>query len=110
MPTRLADVRRYALSLPEAAESPQHQMSSSRVRGEILATLPPGGLALHLFVDETRREAAIAAEPVAFEKLWWRHKVAGLRVVLAQAPRPAVKALLLSAWRHKAPAKLTDPP
>ena len=81
MPTRLADARRHALSLPEATEAPCRHMSSYRVRGKDFATVPLEGTHLQLFV----------AEP-------------------ARLPPAAVKALLQVAWRHKAPASIRTPP
>ena len=108
MPTRLADARRHALSLPEASESPHHHMSSFRVRGKIFATVPPEGSFLHLFVDEAARDAAVAAEPEAFEPLLWGGKVVGVRAVLALARPAAVKALLQAGWLHRAPASIKD--
>ena len=35
---KLADVRKFALALPEVAEAPHHHYGSFRVRGKILAT------------------------------------------------------------------------
>jgi hypothetical protein len=103
---KLAQARRFALSLPEAAEEPHHDLSSFRVRGKIFATVPPDGAHLHIFVDEQRRESVVAMEPDAFEKLWWGSKVVGVRVVLAKAGSAAVSGLLYSAWCRKAPKRL----
>lgn len=94
--------RRFALSLPESAEAPHHELSSFRVRGKIFATVPSHGKHLHVFVDEQQREPLVAAEPAIFEKLWWGAKVVGVRVVLAKADPTAVAALLYSAWCRKA--------
>jgi hypothetical protein len=57
-------------------------------------------------VEEQQREAAIAVEPVAVEKLWWGSKVRGVRVLLAEARSELVTELLYSAWCHKAPPAL----
>lgn len=48
----LAQVRRLALALPEAAEAPHFDYASFRVRKKIFATAPPDGMHLHVFVDE----------------------------------------------------------
>lgn len=103
---KLERARRFALSLPEAVEEPHHEFSSFRVRGKIFATVPPDGVHLHIFVDEQRRESVVAADPVAFEKLWWGSKVVGVRVILAKATTGIVSALLYSAWCRKAPKRL----
>jgi hypothetical protein len=102
----LQQARRFALSLPETTEEPHHELSSFRVRGKIFATVPPDGLRLHIFVEEERREAAIAMEPAAIEKLWWGSKVTGVRVLLGQATPELVSSLLYSAWCRKAPLPL----
>ena len=103
---KLEQARRFALSLPEAAEEPHHELSSFRVRGKIFATYPPDGKHLHIFVDEYLRDPVVAAEPAAFEKLRWGSKVVGVRVVLAKARPTVVFELLYSAWCRKAPKGL----
>ena len=103
---KIEQARRFALSLPEAAEEPHHELSSFRVRGKIFATVAPDGKHLHIFVDEHQREPVVAATPAAFEKLWWGPKVVGVRVVLAKAGAAVVSELLYSAWSRKAPKRL----
>ena len=102
----LADARRIALALPEAAEAPHFDFTSFRVRGKIFATSPPDGLYLHVFVDDDAREQALELHPGFIEKLWWGKKVAGLRVTLGKASNAVVKELLANAWRRKAPKSL----
>lgn len=103
---KLEQVRRFALSLPEAIEAPHHEASSFRVRGKIFATVPPDGAHLHLFVDPHEREAAVAAG--VGEPLSWGAKVVGLRIALAEASAPVVRGLLHAAWVAKAPRALLD--
>lgn len=103
---KLADARRYALSLPETTEAPHHHMTSFRVRGKIFATAPPEATHLHVFVGEEDRAPLIASEPGTYEALWWGAKVMGVRVTLATADATTLKALLMTAWRGKAPAAL----
>ena len=50
LPMNVAQVRRFALSLPEATEAPHFAYSSFRVRGRILVTAPPGDERIHVFV------------------------------------------------------------
>lgn len=104
----LNEVRDYALSLPEAAEKPHFKLSSFRVHNKIFATVPPEETNLRIFVDEQRRESAIAMYPEFCEKLWWGKNVVGLDVTLADADADEVKDLLLTAWKLKAPKKLLD--
>ena len=103
----IAEVRRFAMALPEATEEPHFQSSSFRVRGKIFATVPPEGGVLHVFVDEEERETALAMEPAFLEKLFWGKRVSGLRVVLANAKPKTVENLLLQAWKRKAPKRLS---
>jgi hypothetical protein len=103
---KIAQVREFALSLPEATEEPHFQFASFRVRGKIFATVPPGDEFLHIFVPEEERELALAMEPGFVEKLYWGKRVAGVRIVLAKAKSSVVKRLLTQAWTCKAPKSL----
>jgi hypothetical protein len=102
----LAQLRRYALSLPEATEEPHFEYSSFRVRGKIFATVPPEADHIHLFVGEPTRQTALAAEPDFLEELRWGKKVVGLRVLLTAAKATVVNDLLREAWSSKAPKRL----
>lgn len=103
---KIADVRRFAMRLPEVTEEPHHHFSSFRVRGKIFVTVPPDEDRIHVFVDETSREQALALHPSFVEKLLWGSKVCGIRIQLASAKPAAVKALVRSAWEAKAPKSL----
>lgn len=102
------DVRRLALSLPEATEEPHFEMTSFRVRGKIFATMPPEDVRLHVFVDEDEVRASVTDDPETFAELWWGKKLAGLRVRLALADPQRVAELLDEAWRRKAPKRLVS--
>jgi hypothetical protein len=106
---KLAAVRKFALALPEVTEEPHFHLSSFRVRGKIFVTVPPEETHLHVFVDETQREPALARNPTFIEKLWWGGKVRGLRVALADADPAVVKALVRAAWEAKAPRARGQP-
>jgi hypothetical protein len=103
---KLAQVRRFAMSLPEVTEEPHFASTSFRVRGKIFATAPPDGEHLHVFLAEEERELALAMERDFVEKLLWGGKVCGLRVVLPKAKPKIVAELLMRAWVYKAPKKL----
>ena len=98
--------RKFALSLPEAAEAPHFDYSSFRVRGKIFATVPPDGRHVHIFIGDEDREPALELHPEFLEKLLWGGKVVGVRCILAKADAEVVKALLRQAWRRKAPKAL----
>ena len=103
---KIEEVREYALSLPEVNEEPHFKLSSFRVRGKILATVPPEEIYLHIFVGEQRRELAVSMYPDWCEKLWWGKKVVGVRISLPHADADEVKELLRAAWELKAPKRL----
>jgi len=98
---RMATVRRFALSLPEVTEAPHHDYSSFRFRGGIFVTIPPAEDVLHVFVDDDRRERALAMYPQWTEKLMWGAKALGVRVTLAAADADAVKALVRAAYEKR---------
>jgi hypothetical protein len=103
---KLSEVRRYAMTLPEVTEEPHHQSTSFRVRGKIFITAPPDADCIHVFLDETAREQAIALYPAFVEKLFWGSKVWGIRVILAAAKGSVVKEFVRAAWFTKAPKSL----
>ena len=100
------DVRRHALSLPGAVEQPHFAMTSFRVGGRLFATMPPAGDAVHLFLAEADRNAALDLHGGFAEELAWGARVVGVRIVLARADADVVRALLECAWATKAPAAL----
>ncbi|HEV2607630.1 MAG TPA: MmcQ/YjbR family DNA-binding protein [Xanthomonadaceae bacterium] len=103
---RIAQVRGFVLALPEVTEQPHFQLASFRIRGKIIATIPPGDKFLHVFVSDEERDLALAMEPGFIEKLYWGERAAGLRIVLAKAKPGVVKRLLVQAWMRKAPKSL----
>jgi hypothetical protein len=103
---RLDDARALALELPEATQSPHHDMTSFRVRGKIFATAPPDGTRLHVFVDDSETKASVAEDPAAFEELWWGKKLSGVRVNLDAADPARVSELLEESYRRRAPKAL----
>lgn len=102
----IADVRTFALSLPEATEAPHFHYASFRVRGKIFVTVPPEETHIHVFVPDPEREVALTLYPEFVEKLLWGGKVVGVRVRLNDAEPDAVQQLIRQAWIAKAPKQL----
>ena len=102
----VAQVRRFALSLPEVTEEPHFAHTSFRIGGKLFVTVPPDAEHIHVFVAEPEREVALTLEPVFLEKLLWGGKVVGLRVLLPNARIAVVNALIRKAWARKAPKRL----
>ncbi len=101
-----ATVRRLALSLPETAEAPHHDMTSFRVAGKIFATMPPDGGRVHVFVGDDEVDAYAAEYPTIVEELRWGSRRRGCRVSLSTATVPLLRELLTESWRGKAPRKV----
>lgn len=99
---KMAAVRKHALSLDAVTEEPHFAYSSFRIRGKLFVTVPPGDAVIHVFVGEEDRERALAMYPGWADKLLWGGKVVGLRLTLASAPAPAVKALVAKAYEARA--------
>ena len=104
----LAQVRKYALSLPESMEEPHFDRTSFRVRGKIFVTARPSESHVHVFVPEQHREPALAMHPDHMAKLLWGGKVVGLRIALRGAPVNVVNDLIRCAWQSKAPKALNQ--
>jgi len=102
----LDQVRKFALSLPEATEEPHFEATSFRVKGKIFATAPPDSGYVNVMVDEHETRACVAEAPDVFEEVWWGQKLAAVRVHLKAAKAARVRELLEDAWRRKAPKKL----
>jgi hypothetical protein len=101
-----ATVRRLALSLPQTAEAPHHDMTSFRVAGKIFATMPLEGGRVHVFVGDDEVSASTAEFPDAVEELWWGTTRRGCRVLLPKATVPLLRELLTESWRRRAPKKV----
>ncbi len=103
---KIAQVRSFALSLPETTEVPHFHYASFRVNGKIFVTVPPEETHIHVFVTDDEREMALTLHPEFTEKLLWGGKVVGVRITLAKAKPNAVKHLVRQAWLRKAPKRL----
>ena len=103
---KIAQVRSYALSLPEVTEAPHFHYASFRVKGKIFVTVPPQDSHIHVFVADHEREIAPTLYPEFVEKLLWGGKVVGVRVTLGKAKPDAVNQLVKQAWMRKAPKRL----
>ena len=102
MAVKLDDIRRVALSLPDASEEPHHNFGSFRVRGKIFVTIPPGGELLHIFLPTEQRELALAMDPEFLEPVHWGSKILGVRAKLPLARKATVLGLVRQAYAFKA--------
>jgi hypothetical protein len=97
----LAQLRKYALSLPGATEEPHFDRTSFRVKRKIFVTARPSESHIHVFVPEQIREPAIAMHSAYVSKLLWGGKVVGLRVELPKADPGVLRDLVKGAWESK---------
>ncbi len=101
------DIRRVALSMPEAVESPHFDRASFRVRGKIFATLPPGGELVVLKLPELVKESVLQSDPQAHVPLpgaWERSGSTQLRI--GRMDEEKLTDLVRLAWRTVAPKTL----
>ena len=106
MPT-MADVRGWALSLPESTEQPHHELGSFRVRGKIFATVPDEQC-VRIMVDENEILAATASHPDVCQPIYWGKRLSCVAVDIGAAPADLIRELLAEAWLRKAPASLAQ--
>src|ERR1035438_841809 len=93
----LDQVRKLALSLPEANEQDHHGMSSYRVREKIFATVPDDDH-IRIMVDEPEILAAVARHPTLCEKFYWGRRLACVVVTFGSASPELLRELLTEAW------------
>ena len=104
----LAQVRRFALALPEAHEEPHFDRTSFRVRGKIFVSARASEDHVNVFVPEEVRGVALDSYPAFVSELLWGKKTVGLRVELTELPVAVMRELVRSAWESKAPKKLRE--
>jgi hypothetical protein len=103
---RFERVRRFALSLPDAVETPHFERTSFRVRDKIFATATADRRSVNVFVPEPEIRASAAGDPSTFHELRWGNRLVGLTIDLSRANPDEVLELVTEAWRTKAPKRL----
>jgi len=102
----LPGARKFALALPNAVEQDHFGNPSFRVRGRIFATVPDS-THLNVMIDPFDVDAVVRAEPDSCAELLWGTEVRGVRVSLPEASPAMVEELLRTAWKRKAPKRLS---
>ncbi|WP_437599680.1 MmcQ/YjbR family DNA-binding protein [Sorangium sp. So ce590] len=99
------DLRKLALSLPEAEEQDHFGKPSFRVRGKIFAThwVEQEGAVLKLSLEE--QDSLVQAQPDVFSVTPWGHQ-GWTRVELRRVDRTLLEELLVGAWRRVAPKRV----
>lgn len=98
------EVRRFALSLPEAHEHSHFGRPDIRVRDKIFLTLPEDGRTVNLKVTPLGLDLLLGADPETYRDAWGGRWVG---VVLARIPAETVRERILDAYSLAAPKRLT---
>ena len=108
MPSTPAEFRRLALALPETEERMHMDHPDFRVAGKIFATLGyPDKHRGMVKLTPVQQNEFVAAHAAAFQPVtgaWGRKGCT--TVLLAKAPKSALKQAILAAWRNYAPKNL----
>jgi hypothetical protein len=105
----IAEIRRYAMALPEVSEAKHFKLPAFKVRDKSFVVIQKGSTHAIVSVDETQAAEAAARDPHAYQVLRRNDGriFVGVRVDLAKASGARVRDLIEQAWRHKAPKGLS---
>jgi hypothetical protein len=103
------DVRRIALSLPEATEKVAWSMPTFRVAGKMFATLPEQETSIAVRCPKEERDELVLAEPGKFWIAGHEAQFAWVRVRLAALDdADELRDILTDSWRQAAPPRLLE--
>jgi len=102
-PLSREEVRRFALSLPEAHESAHHGRPDLRVRNKIFLTLPDDDGTVNLKTTPVGLDMLLRSDPAAYRDAWGGRWVG---VELARVPPEELRELILEAYCLAAPRSL----
>ncbi|MEU8299620.1 MmcQ/YjbR family DNA-binding protein [Micromonospora sp. NPDC048909] len=103
----LADIRGYAMALPDVVEKPHFRLPGFRVADKLLVHLEKGDAHAIVCVGQTEAKVAAADRPDVYEEVWRNGRIfVGLRVDLAKVTEKRVQELIEQAWRNRAPKRL----
>ena len=108
MPSTPSEFRRLALTLAKTEERKHMNHPDFRVAGKIFATLGyPNKERGMVKLTPVQQDDFVSAHPAAFQPVagsWGRKGCTS--VLLAKAPKSALKQAILAAWRNHAPKDL----
>jgi hypothetical protein len=100
-----ADVRRIALSMPEAQEKSHFSCPDFRVRNKIFATLYPAENRAVVKLSVADQCALVSMDPKVFSVNSWAH-LGWTNVRLQHISKGHFRNVVRSAWRNVAPRRL----
>jgi hypothetical protein len=103
----LADLRSYAMALPDVVEQAHFRLPGFRVADKLFAHLEKGDAHAIVCVGQEEAEAAAALEPDIYQEVWRNGRIfVGLRVDLGKVTENRMQELIEHAWRNRAPKRL----
>jgi hypothetical protein len=103
----LAEIRSYAMALPDVEEKPHFRLPGFRVADKLLAHLERGDAHAIVCVGQEEARTAAAREPDVYEEVWRNGRIfVGLRADLAKVTKERMRELIEHAWRNRAPKRL----
>ncbi|MFT5286470.1 MAG: hypothetical protein ACI8TQ_002639 [Planctomycetota bacterium] len=103
--TTSAEFRDLALTLLEAESHPHRERESFRVRKKIFATLAEADGIVVLKLEVEHQQQLVNSTPSTFMLVGWE-KQGWTGLSLSKISHKDLQALLITAWRNVAPAKL----
>jgi hypothetical protein len=104
---RPADIRSYAMALPDVVEQPHFRLPGFRVADKLVTHLERGDAHAIVCVGQAEAAAAAADQPDVYEEVWRNGRIfVGLRVDLAKVTDKRMQELIEHAWRNRAPKRL----
>ena len=100
-----AQLRQFALSLPETEEKLHFERTSFRIRKKIFATLSEDEREAVLKLTVEEQTALVAADPETFFLVGWSQQ-GWIGVKLAGVDADEMRQLLVTAWRNVAPTRM----
>lgn len=97
------EVRRFALSLPEAHEHSHFGRPDLRVRNKIFATLPEDGRTVNLKATPLDLDLLVRSDPEAYRDVWGGRWVG---VELSRVAPDTLRSLILDSYCLAAPKRL----
>ena len=109
----LADIRNYALALPDVVEKPHFRLPGFRVADKLLAHLEKGGSHAIVCVGQAEARAAAADEQEVYQEVWRDGRIfvglIGNPEVMRLATQHGLPRPLLMKFTLKLLANLRDP-
>ncbi|HEX8347210.1 MAG TPA: MmcQ/YjbR family DNA-binding protein [Actinoplanes sp.] len=103
----LADIRGYAMALPDVVEKPHFRLPAFRVADRLFAHLEKGDAHAIVCVGPDEARTAASNEPDVYQEVWRNGQIfVGLRVDLAKVSQQRMRQLIELAWRNRAPKRL----